>query len=77
MDQNDVPSNLQSRFLARRSIKDLQFMFFCRPLGKERTKKIILTYVMACADPGIFVRGGGPGQSDKKALTTFFFFFFF
>ena len=27
---------------------------------------------MACADPGIFVRGG-PGQSDKKALATFFF----
>ena len=26
-----------------------------------------------CADPGFFVRGGGPGQSDKKALTTFFF----
>ena len=25
-------------------------------------------------DPGIFVRGGGgPGQSDNKALTTFFF----
>ena len=30
--------------------------------------------ILACADPGIFVRGGGgPGQSDKKALTTFFF----
>ena len=27
----------------------------------------------SCADPGIFVRGGGgPGQSDKKALATFF-----
>ena len=31
-----------------------------------------------CADPGIFVRGGGgggvgPGQSDKKALTMFIF----
>ena len=25
-----------------------------------------------CADPGFFVRGGGLGQSDKKALTTFF-----
>ena len=36
---------------------------------------------LACADPGIFVRGqggGGPGQSDKKkAPTTFFFFVFF
>ena len=21
-----------------------------------------------CVDPGIFVRGGGPGQSDKKKL---------
>ena len=31
---------------------------------------------LSCADPGIFVRGGGPGQSDKKALTTFFFFLF-
>ena len=30
---------------------------------------------MACADPGIFVRGG-PIQTDKKALTTFFFSFF-
>ena len=29
---------------------------------------------LSCADPGIFVRGGGgQGQSDKKALTTFFF----
>ena len=28
---------------------------------------------ITCADPGIFVRGGGPGQSVKKALTTFFF----
>ena len=27
----------------------------------------------SCADSGIFVRVGGPGQSDKKALTTFFF----
>ena len=25
-----------------------------------------------CADPGFFVRGEGPGQSDKKALTFFF-----
>ena len=35
--------------------------------------------IATCADPGIFVRGGGlgqSGQSDKKALTTFFFFFF-
>ena len=30
----------------------------------------------ACADPGIFVRGG-PGQLDKKKALTFFFFFFF
>ena len=30
----------------------------------------------AWADPGISIRGGGgPGQSDIKALTTFFFFF--
>ena len=29
-----------------------------------------------CADPGIFVRGGGggPGQSDKKSSWRFFFF---
>ena len=27
----------------------------------------------SCADSGISVRVGGPGQSDKKALTTFFF----
>ena len=31
-------------------------------------------YFHSGADPGIFVRGGGgPGQSDKKALTAFFF----
>ena len=30
----------------------------------------------ACADPGIFVRGGGPGQSDKKSSDNVFFFFF-
>ena len=29
---------------------------------------------LSCADPGIFVRGGGPGQSDKKALTSSFFY---
>ena len=30
-----------------------------------------------CADPGISVGGGGPGQTDKKDLTTFFFSFLF
>ena len=32
--------------------------------------------VLSCADPGIFVRGGGGVQVSltKKALTTFFFF---
>ena len=30
-----------------------------------------------CADPGIFVKGGGPGHLTKKALTTCFFFVFF
>ena len=28
-------------------------------------------------DPGIFIRGGGPGQSDKKSSDNVFFFFFF
>ena len=38
---------------------------------------LLYTLPYACADPGIFVRGG-PGQSDiKKALITFFFVFFF
>ena len=32
---------------------------------------------ITCADPGIFVRGGGPGQSDKKSSENVFFFFFF
>ena len=32
---------------------------------------------ITCADPGIFVRGGGPGQSDKKSSDKGFFFFFF
>ena len=35
---------------------------------------------ITCADPGIFVRGGGgwgPGQSDKKSSDNVFFFFFF
>ena len=32
---------------------------------------------VACADPGIFVRGvGGPGQSDIKSSDVFFFCFF-
>ena len=26
-------------------------------------------------EPGIFVRGGGPGQSDKKSSDNVFFFF--
>ena len=40
-------------------------------------RKATATHQLPCADPGIFVKGGGgPGQSDrKKALTTFFFFF--
>ena len=31
---------------------------------------------ITCADPGIFVRGGGggPGQSDKKSSDVFCFF---
>ena len=29
-----------------------------------------------CADPGIFVRGGGPGQSDKKISDVVFFTFY-
>ena len=32
---------------------------------------------ITCADPGIFVRGGGPGQSAKKSSDNVFFFFFF
>ena len=38
----------------------------------------MLTVQQPCADPGVFVRGGG-GQvrQAKKALTTFFFSFFF
>ena len=33
---------------------------------------------ITCADPGIFVRGGGVQvKLTKKALTTFFFFCFF
>ena len=33
--------------------------------------------MFSCADPELFVRGGGgSGQSDKKTLTTFFCFFF-
>ena len=32
---------------------------------------------VACADPGIFVRGvGGPGQSDIKSSDVFFLLFF-
>ena len=32
---------------------------------------------ITCANPGIFVRGGGgPGQSDKKSSDNVFFFFF-
>ena len=27
----------------------------------------------SCADPGIFVRGGGQGQSDKKSSDNRFF----
>ena len=33
---------------------------------------------ITCADPGIFVRGGGgPGQTDKKSSDNVFFFLFF
>ena len=38
-----------------------------------------MLYLSACADPGIFVRGGGgggggPGQSDKKKSSDVLFF---
>ena len=36
----------------------------------------IVKCMLTCADPGIFVRGRGPGQTDKKVLTTFFFYHF-
>ena len=36
----------------------------------------VLTFYPTCADPGIFVRGGGgPGQSDKKSSGNVSFFF--
>ena len=38
----------------------------------NETSKQLFSKHVACADPGNFVRGGGPGQSDKKAPTTFF-----
>ena len=38
-------------------------------------KPVTIKQSVSCADPGIFVRGGGgPGQSAKNVLTTFFFF---
>ena len=51
----------------------------------ELTVVILISCLLPCADPGLFVRvgGGGPRQSDKKkALTALFFllllvFFFF
>ena len=45
-------------------------------LSKELMTTIQANY-STCADPGIFVRGGGPGQPDKKSSDVFFFFFFF
>ena len=48
-------------------------------LSKELMTTIQANY-STCADPGIFVRGGGGAVQvnlTKKALTTFFFFFFF
>ena len=38
-------------------------------------KELTSTAAPACADPGIFVRGGR-GQSDKKALDNAFFIYF-
>ena len=43
-------------------------MYFCKTDVKYDLD------LMACTDPGIFVRGG-PGQSDKKSSDIFFFFF--
>ena len=34
----------------------------------------VIFSIQSCADPGIFVRGGGPGQSDKKKLWQCFVF---
>ena len=52
---------------------DLEVMHWAM---QKRIQAAVTTNDGACADPGIFVRGG-PGLSDKKGLTTFFFFFFF
>ena len=69
------------------SLQLLTLYLTCSPLFSGRGAKINLhttpklTVVMPiscllpCADPGIFVRGGGGGlrQSDKKVVTTLFF----
>ena len=44
----------------------MMYMFFCKTDVKYDLD------LMACTDPGIFVRGG-PGQSDKKSSDIFFF----
>ena len=43
------------------------------------TVVIPISCLLPCADPGIFVRGGGPRQSDKKnsdSVVCLFFAFF-
>ena len=45
-------------------------------LDPEEQSDLDLHYLfkmLPCADPGIFVRGGGPGQSDKKSSDNVFF----
>ena len=47
-------------------------------MSQRYNSNVDFSETQTCADPGIFVRGGGgPGQADKKALATFFFLFFF
>ena len=58
-------------------------IFSCRgaKINLHTTPKLTvvmpISCLLPCADPGIFVRGGGGlRQSDKNALTTLFFVFF-
>ena len=33
------------------------------------------SYIVTCADPGVFLRGGGPGHSDKITSDNIFLLF--
>ena len=68
------PSSIRMKLTLYFFVKYISNLFkTCIHMPVSRTFERAVSRYFTCADPGIFVRGGGgggPSRSDKKALTT-------